>query len=340
MMSQRNAVRTVAVCLVMLALGSATSGYPAMAQGTVTLRLSHDHPVTHPNTFQLEVFARLVEQRSKGTLKVTTFPAGQLFSETDVLPALERGEVDIALLQPSKVASVVPAMLITELPFIFTSWDQFHTALDGEMGQIFVRAMEADGIKTLFWVDVTSIDLFGTRSKLVRRPEDARGLRLRSFSEALAATMRLWGAAPTVIPSADVYSAVQRGVVDGLISGVSFVERRWYEVTPYISYIPITFTSQIIGMNLRKWNSLSPEQQQILMQAAAEVQRINRRDTPQTNADAYRRLKTGLVKEWYEATPADLALWRKAAAGMEEWYLQRVGPLGPAVLKAAKSTIR
>src|SRR3989304_6947480 len=76
--------RPVALVTVLVVLVLAPGGYQAGAQQPQTvIRLSHDQPVGHPNTFQLEVFGQLVEQRSKGTIKVVIYPAGQLFSEAN-----------------------------------------------------------------------------------------------------------------------------------------------------------------------------------------------------------------------------------------------------------------
>jgi C4-dicarboxylate-binding protein DctP len=316
------------------ASAEATTAAETPAAEVLVLRLSHDQPIEHPNTANIELFAKEVEERSNGSLQIEIFPAAQLFDEETVLPAIQRGDVDMGLV--SAWESLEPATLIVDLPFLFTSWDEFHAAIDGEVGELMIGAYEDHGFKTLYFQDNTAIDLVGTRNKLIKVPDDVRGLRLRSFSEALSYAMTLWGASPTQIPGSETYTAVERGTVDGLLSGVSFYERKWYEVVPYISQIPLQFSANPLQMNMDKWNELTPEQQNALTEAAQVALADNREVTPEANAEAYSEMENGLAEEWYVATDDELQQWRDASQGVEEWYLDQAGDLGEQMLEAAK----
>jgi C4-dicarboxylate-binding protein DctP len=296
------------------------------------LRLSHDQPIEHPNTANIELFAQEVEERSGGSITVEIYPAAQLFDEETVLPALQRGEVDMGLV--SVWETLEPASLITDLPFRFSSWDEFHAALDGEMGDLLRAAYEEQGVYTVYFQDNTEINLIGTRDRIIHTPADIEGLRIRSFSEATSEAIALWGAAPTQIPGAETYTAVERGTVDAIISGVSFYERNWYEVTPYLTQIPVSFASNPLQMNLDTWNSLSAEQQQVITEAAEVALADNREQTPLTNVEAYTQLKDELTEEFYIATDDEIAQWQEATQDMEAWYLERAGALGEQILES------
>lgn len=308
------------------------SASEASTSEPVTLRLSHDQPIEHPNTANIELFAQQVEELSGGTITVEIFPAAQLFDEETVLPALQRGEVDMGLV--SVWETLEPASLITDLPFMFTSWDEFHAALDGEMGDLLRQAYEDNNVHTLYFQDNTEINLIGTREKLIKVPADIEGLRIRSFSEATSEAITQWGAAPTQIPGAETYTAVERGTVDGIISGVSFYERKWYEVTPFITQIPVSFASNPLQMNLDTWNSLSADQQEAITEAAEVALADNREQTPLTNVDAYDELQNELAQEFYVATEDEIQQWQDATQGMEEWYIEQAGDLGQQILDA------
>jgi TRAP-type C4-dicarboxylate transport system substrate-binding protein len=269
-------------------------------------------------------------------VKVTVFPAGQLYAEGDVLAAMQRGEVDMGVVPAW--SSVEPAVLILDLPFQFTSWDNFHQALDGPMGKLLIDAYASHGIKNLWFQDNTTIDLVGTNKHIVKLPADLAGLRMRTISEAFSQAITLWGAAPTEMSGADTYAAVQRGTVDGLISGVSFFSRKWYEVTPYISQLPFSFRTNAVQMNLAKWNSLAPEQQAAITTAAATALASNRTETPKTNVDAYGKLQGGLAKQFYVGTADEISKWQGATFmdSMHAWYVSQAPALGQKILDALK----
>lgn len=314
------------------ATAQVTAAPPTAA--AITLKLSDDSPVDSPGIINDKLFATEVERLSKGSVKIDVFPAGQLYAEADVLAAMQRGEVDMASVPAW--STVEPAVLVLDLPFEFTTWDEFHAALDGPMGKLLIDAYASHDIKHLFFQDNTTIDLVGTNKHIVKVPTDLAGLRMRTISEAFSQAITLWGAAPTEMSGADTYAAVQRGTVDGLISGVSFISRKWYEVTPYISQLPFSFRTNALQMNLDKWNSLAPDQQAAITQAAATALAANRIETPKTNVDAYNQLKTTLAQEFYVATPDEIAPWKGATftAAMHAWYVTQSPTLGQKILDA------
>jgi TRAP-type C4-dicarboxylate transport system substrate-binding protein len=302
------------------------------ASAPVVLRLSHDQPIEHPNTANIELFASEVARLSNGSVTIEIYPAAQLYAEEDILAALQRGEVDMG--QVPDWATVEPAVLIADLPFEFSSWEEFHAALDGEVGKLLTDSYESKGIKTLYFQDNTTIDLIGTNVKLVKVPADIAGLRMRSFSEAASEAITEWGASPTQISGAETYTAVQRGTVDGIISGVSFFERKWYEVTPFITQIPVSFRTNPIQMNLDKWDSLGADQQAAITEGAAIALADNREQTPLTNVDSYGQMRDTLAEEFYVATPEEIELWKAATTGTHAWYLEQGGDLAQAILDA------
>ncbi|MEA2622783.1 MAG: hypothetical protein QOH61_1693 [Chloroflexota bacterium] len=308
---------------------------PVATAAAVTLRLSDDAPVDSAAYINDQLFASEVERLSGGSVKITIFPAGQLYAEGDILAALQRGELDLGVVPAW--SSVEPAVLVLDLPFQFTSWDDFHKALDGAMGKVLIDAYAAHDIQHLYFQDNTVIDLIGTNKHIVKLPADLAGLRMRTISEAFSQAITLWGAAPTEMSGADTYAAVQRGTVDGLISGVSFFSRKWYEVTPYITQLPFSFRTNALQMSMTKWKTLSADQQTAIKAAAANAQAAIRLETPKSNDDAYGQLKGGLAKEFYVATADEISQWQSGVLDqMHAWYLTQSPDLGQKVLDALK----
>jgi TRAP-type C4-dicarboxylate transport system substrate-binding protein len=91
---------------------------------------------------------------------------------------------------------------------------------------------------------------------------------------------KMWGASPVFLPPPELYLACQRGVIDGfmLIYDITY-GLKLYEVTPYITDTDFSNNIEIVTMNLKKWNSLTKEDQKIFMDAVAEVEPWNMTET-------------------------------------------------------------
>ncbi len=197
------------------------------------------------------------------------------------------------------------------------------------------KLLEDKGIKTIASLDSGAIDLIGTRERLVKTVADLKGLRMRSYSEAVSQLLTGWGVAPTTIAATDVYSAAQRGTIDGLISGPSFFERKWYEVTPYLTYVPVQYSPFWLQANLTFWNKLAADQQKVLVDAAKVAQQLNRTEGPTAYDAAYDQLRK-LAKGWYEVPAAEIKQWQQNTSSIDAWYLQQAGDLGKQLLAAIK----
>lgn len=82
------------------------------------------------------------------------------------------------------------------------------------------------------------------------------------------------GGSPVVMPMTDVYSALQTGVVDGAgTTLVGMLEQKWYEVADYISRPTFGTVDLFAYMNLDTWESLSEEEQNVIMKAALEIEK-------------------------------------------------------------------
>lgn len=305
------------------------------AREKLTIRLAHQQPATHPNHKQLELFASEVKQRSNGEIEVQLFPAGQLYAEKDAIAAVQRGEVQMVMVTNSFWETVVPAISVLDLPFRFDTWESYHRNVDGRVGELLSEEMEKKGVRPLAWIDNSAVDLIGTRETQVKTVADLKGLRLRSFSDAVSQMITDWGAAPTNMSATEVYTGLQRGTIDGLISGRSFFERKWYEVAPYLTYVPVQFAALLVGVNAGFWKDLPADQQKVITDAMQAAKTLNREETPKQNAAAYEELEK-LAKGWHEVPAAEMKKWQESVPSMDAWYLDRAGDLGRQILAAIK----
>lgn len=125
--------------LLTLAVAAAMTLSVAAASAT-TLKLSEVHAEGYPTTLADQEFARLIEERTEGRIKVEVYSGGQLYGEeTGAIEALQLGDIAFARVSASPVASYVPALNAIQMPYLYKNADHMWAVLDGKIGQDCLR---------------------------------------------------------------------------------------------------------------------------------------------------------------------------------------------------------
>lgn len=198
-----------------LAIAVWAAGGPGVRAETVDIRLSHFLPPVHGlHKDFMEPWARELEQRSGGTVRVSVFPGsaalGNVAQQYDQVLA---GVTDIAHGLVGIPRGRFPRTTLMDLPFLFSDADQATRTL---------WALYQDGLLSEEFKEVKVLalhchnpGLFHTREVPVRTMEDLRGLRMRTPSPAISTMLAYLGATPVGMPPGQVYEALQRGTLDG-----------------------------------------------------------------------------------------------------------------------------
>ena len=250
-------------------------GTPLPAQETETLKYTHVFPANHwVWTESFKIFEDKVTEYTDGKIKFENYHAGQLGKETSTI--LKSGLADMGNFVPSYEATKLPLSSVAELPGNYT------TACDGtakfaniiqEGGPLDVAEYRPLGIKVLYSVLTPPFQVM-TTDQQVASLEDMDGLKLRANGAAFNKTANLLGAVPVQITSAEFYDALTRGTVDGGLWPVGSTRQVSLEDTLHylVKGTQLGGGGLIFGINLSKWNQLSPETQAAFEKAAAEVQ--------------------------------------------------------------------
>jgi tripartite ATP-independent transporter DctP family solute receptor len=249
----------------------ATAQTPAPA--TFKLRYAHNHATTTPQHKAIELFAKLVEERSKGAIQVAIFPASQLGGNREQTEAVGLGTVDFTQ-QPTSVAAIyAPQMVAIDLPYLFASEDVALKALNGPVGTDLLKTLERKGIRGMgFWP--TGFSEIFTSTKPIRSPDDLKGMKMRVLpSPLLIATFKAWGASPTTIDYKEVYTALQQKVVDGWDSPLIAVPQlKIWEVQKYVTLTQYRLFSYVTMVSKQTFDSLPAPLQQVVLQADRDAQ--------------------------------------------------------------------
>ncbi len=247
--------------------------HPAHAGEVKVLRYGHANAVTYPYHIAGIVFAKDLEARTKGALKVNVFPMGQLGGERDMTEGLQLGTIDFQATSLGVAGTFIKPINILNLPFLFKGPDHWMKVMHGPIGAWIMQEAVREGEK----VDIKVLGIGGAMFRVpmnnvrpITKVGDFKGLKIRTMEVPLHKdTYKAMGASPVPLPFGELYTALQTGVVDGNENGPAALEAmKFYEVQKYLTYLPVVSNGGIFLMSLKTWQRLSPEQQQAVTESA------------------------------------------------------------------------
>lgn len=264
-----------------LALGGAH-----LANAQTALRFAHPVPESDPQHAMALFFKDELEKRSDGALTVQIFPQGQLGNDAQMIDGVRSGIIDITMVGLNNMTGLMPKAGAFELPFMFADRTAAYRVLDGEVGQSVAAEFEQHGLKSLGFPENGFRQMTNNRGP-IREPGDVAGLQMRvNNSRALGDMFSALGAAPQQLPIAELYTALETGVVDSQDHPVAIVVSfKFNEVQEYLSLTNHAYSPLSLAMNLNRFNGLSAELQQVVMDVAADSVAMQRQLAASKEAD-------------------------------------------------------
>jgi TRAP-type C4-dicarboxylate transport system substrate-binding protein len=251
----------VAMCL--LALGGCARG--PHEPGVTVLSYASPYSPQHPFSRADITWMKWVEEQSGGTLRIKPYWSGTLLSAEQSLTELRHGVADIGLITPIYSRGGTHFIRVQAGFYLGTTTFEQQTALYRCLQAVEPQlARELKGLKVLA-LQGGNLPGILTRDRPVRTLQDLRGLRLRAPSELLGVLEEL-GADPVDMPMGEVYSALAKGVLDGVVAPADTLRSLHFaEVAKYFNTIRIprgAYASR--AMSERKWNELTATQRAVL----------------------------------------------------------------------------
>lgn len=257
-----------------LASALALAGMAAQAQ---TLRFAHPLPEADMQHQMAVFFAEQVAERTGGAVTVQVFPQGQLGNDAAMIDGTRSGIIDIVLVGLNNFTGLVPEAGVFELPFMFPEREMAYAALDGEVGQAIAGRFTEHGLTVLGFPENGYRHMSNSRGP-IRVPGDLAGINMRTNnSRALNDMFALLGANPIQMPVAELYTALETGVVDAQDHPLGVVASfRYDEVQRYLTLTRHAYSAVALMMNTSSFNRLSAENQAIVREVAAEATAMQR----------------------------------------------------------------
>ncbi len=284
---------------------------------TTVLKMAHGLDATHPVHKGMEHMAERLDELSGGTMRIDIYPGAQLGGERELMELLQIGSIALTKVNASPLESFVPEYRIFSIPYAFRDRDHFWRVLDGELGRELLEAGESVRLRGLGFYDAGSRSFY-TTDEPIETPADLRGKKIRvQNSSTSVAMVRALGGSATPIPWAELYTALQQGVVDGAENNPpSYYLSRQYEVAPYFSLDQHTFVPDVLLVSLPVWKDLNQQQRQWLQTAADDSVIYQRKLWREATADALKALE----EEGVTITRPDKAPFREAVRDMHRGY--------------------
>jgi tripartite ATP-independent transporter DctP family solute receptor len=295
-------------------------------------RLAETHPEDYPTTLADEEFAKLVGERSDGRITVDVFPSAQLGEEAAVLEQVQLGAIEFTRTSASPLAEFSKPMGVFNLPYIFESEEHKWKFLESEEGQALLDSLEEARMHGLAYYDSGARNFY-TKEE-VRTPEDMKGLKIRvQKSEINVALMKALGASATPMDFGEVYSALQTGVIDGAENNwPSYESTSHYEVANNYTINEHTRVPEVLLASQQTWDSLSPEDQELIQKAAQDSVAVQRREWDKAVEEA----RQAVTKEDANIIEVqDLSPWQEKVQPLIDDYRDEYGETLDAI-EAAK----
>jgi tripartite ATP-independent transporter DctP family solute receptor len=242
--------------------------------------------------------------------------------------ALRTGALDLSANSQGAVANAVPEYAAYGMPFLFASPAAAFKLLDGPLGKELADKSADKGLVVLGYWD-NGIRQMTNSKHPITKVEDMKGLKMRTPPDAvLVEIMQALGAEAQQIKFAELYVALQQGVVDGQENPLMNIHAsKLYEVQKHLALTNHQFQMTPLLASKRAWDRLGDADRKALVAAAAEATALQRK----LSQEADEKLLAELKAKGVQVTNIDKAVFARATARVEEKWM--AGPIGPYVRK-------
>ena len=304
----------LALCL-SLAAGPLQAA-PALSK-SYNLTFATQMPLKHLLSRAGDLLAKRAAELSNGKITIKHYAGGTLFKDKEIPEAVMSGGCSMGMATPSRWGGHVSANHIWVMPFLFSSPDQ-AAGFVRDVTPLIDKALYAKGAKLLGFTHYGDLDGIGNNVREIKGPSDIAALKIRTIGALASAGLEAAGAAPVVMSSSEVYTALQRGTIDGAASGTTtFVSRKWMEVVKYVTIVrglggypalPIP-----MAINRQVWDGMEPAARDIIVQASNEAIEFTRQEVAKEVGKAIATLKAqpNLKVRVIEFGSPEMLAWRK-----------------------------
>jgi len=298
----------------------------AVAEQAIVIKFSHVVAEDTPKGRAAAYFAKLVEQRTKGRVKIQVYPNSQLYKDSDEIAALQKGSVQMLAPSLAKFGQLgLPQLEVFDLPYIFDDYADAHRVTFGPIGKEFLNKLQNKGIVGLAYWDNGFKQM--SANKPLRKPNDMKGLKMRvQPSAVLQAQMRTVGAIPETMDFSAAYQALKFGVAAGTENPASdFYTQQMQDVQKHLSLTHHGYLGYAVIVNRRFWDGLPADVRANLTAALRDATIFANDIALGANIDALEAIERSGKAQVLRLTAQERAEWKKVLLPVHRQMESRVG---------------
>jgi len=296
------------------------------AQDVVRMRFGHVAPPMHAQHKASEWFAQYVEKESGGRIKCSTHPQGQLGAHNQMLEQLQVGTLEVTSVAGSALTDFVPEIALISLPFMFDTNEEMFLLLDSPVGK---KIEAAFGPKKLYCGGFTThgFKAFLNRKNAITKIEDMGQSKWRVIpNELFIDTYKAMGVSPVTLPWPEVFSALQRGVIDGIdLTPNETWGAKIYEVVKYMSLCKLGQNPQVYVASPIFLEKLPPDLKAIVLKGMKEAAKWHTAKVMEEDSTVVMPDLKAKGLQINEVSAAELEKFRNSVKPVHEKWKAKVG---------------
>lgn len=265
---------------VLLAAGCSTGKKGPDKDGVYKIKFGSTGNAQHQYTVYGQYFKEKVEELTKGKVQVEIYPNNALGNEREMAESVLLGTIEMCCVtSDGTLPSWVPETQILSIPYLFSNKKEAYYVLDHTLQDYLEPKFEAKGAKHLAFAEL-GFRHFTNNIRPIKKAEDMNGLKIRvQEAPVWFALLHDLNATATPVPFAELYTALQQGMVDGQENPIaSIASSKFYEVQKYMSLDGHTYAAGSAIINKKFYDSLPPEYQKAVDEAALYARDAQRND--------------------------------------------------------------
>ena len=285
------------------------------AQAETVLKLSHQFPGGKGDVRDemVQMMARVVAAANVDMV-IKIFPGSSLVKPQEQWKAMLTGQIDMASFPLDYASGFHPQFGATLMPGLVKSHAHARRINDSDFMKDIKAVIEQGGAKVL--ADAWLAGAFASKDQCIRKPDDAKGLKVRSAGATFSQMWAGAGASVVSIPSSEVYNALQQGVISATDTSTgSFVSFRLYEQVKCITAPGdngLWFMYEPVLISMKSWNKLNDAQKKALTAASKKAEDYFEGESKKMDDKMVETFKANKV-EVVTMSEADADAWRAVA---------------------------
>lgn len=277
----------------------------------------------HPNFKAFEEFAAEVNKKTNGQVKISVYPTGTLNPPLETLNTVINGLADIGAGAVGYSPQLLPLNeLVSTTMMGISSAGESAKIWKDLYNQIPELQKELEKVHVLWFYSTSPLSI-GTKVP-IKKIEDLKGLSLR-FPPGTEALAKAWGVNPVSMPVGEIYTALQKGTIDGFFTGSETLESmRLADYTKYLTNLDMVVGLHPVVVNKKVWDSLPADVQKVindLIPWAEELTNKKFDEMEKTSVEFAQSKGTQVIKmddvEKQKAYEIAKPVWAKKAEGLD-----------------------